>query len=379
MIIHRRYLMDINLVILVGLIALALFFDFTNGFHDAANSVAAIVGTKTLKAKFAPLFAAVFNFSAYFVVGTAVANTVAKTVNSEYINYSVVFSALLSAIIWNYFTWKKGMPSSSSHALLGGLVGAGLVVGGLDAISMASVQKAVIGLTITPFVGFGIAFIAMWLVKGFQKITKLTDNSKAFKGTQLVTSAAVSFGHGANDAQKTMGIIAALLLASGHTVMDGKNVIVPEWVALLSYLVIALGTWWGGWKIIQTMGMRLIKLRANSGAAADIGASVAIFGATATGVPISTTHAATTAILGAGVAEGAKAKWKLFGSMLLTWITTVPATLAISAGLYTITKLPHIFAAIILTGIVVFFIIWAVKQMINSLTSQDIEKELASS
>ena len=369
--------MDINLLSLIGLVALALFFDFTNGFHDAANSVAAIVGTKTLKAKFAPLFAAVFNFSAYFVVGTAVANTVAKTVNSDYINYGVIFAALLSAIMWNYITWKRGMPSSSSHALLGGLIGAGLVVGGLQAISMASVQKAAIGLTITPFVGFGIAYIVMWIVKGFQKITKLSDDSKAFKGTQLVTSAAVSFGHGANDAQKTMGVIAALLLASGHTVMDGKNVIVPEWVALLSYLVIALGTWWGGWKIIQTMGMRLVKLRANSGAAADIGASVAIFGATATGVPISTTHAATTSILGAGVAEGAKAKWALFRSMLLTWVTTIPATIAISAGLYTITMLPHIFAGIILTGIVIFFIIWAIKQMVNSLKASDIEKELA--
>lgn len=368
--------MDIIFIALVGLIVLALLFDFTNGFHDAANAVAAIVGTKTLPAKYAPAFSAFFNFAAYFVVGTAVANTVAKTVNSDFINIGIIFAALMSAIMWNYLTWKKGMPSSSSHAVLGGLIGAGLATGGLEAISWSSAQKAVVGLAITPFIGFGIAFIIMQIIKLIQIVTKLDDNHQIFKGTQLVTSAAVSFGHGANDAQKTMGVIAALLLATGHTTMMDDVVIIPEWVALVSYAVIAIGTLWGGWKIIETMGLKMIKLYPNSGAAADIGASVAIFGATFTGVPISTTQAATTSILGAGAAEGSKPNWSIVKNMLLTWITTIPGTMTISAVLYYMTTLPTILAYTSLSLIVVSFAAWAIYAMLNTINAEDIEKEL---
>lgn len=368
--------MELITIALVGLIILALLFDFTNGFHDAANAVAAIVGTKTLPAKYAPAFSAFFNFSAYFVVGTAVANTVAKTVNAEFINMNIIFAGLMSAIMWNYFTWKKGMPSSSSHAILGGLIGAGIVTGGLDAISWSSAQKAALGIAITPFIGFGIAFVIMWIIKLIQQITKLDDNHKIFKVTQLVTSAAVSFGHGANDAQKTMGVIAALLLATGNTTMLDDSVIIPEWVALASYAVIAIGTVWGGWKIIETMGLKMIKLYPNSGAAADIGASVAIFGATAIGMPISTTQAAATSILGAGTAEGSKMDWSIIKRMISTWLITIPSTMAISASVYALTQLPVIFAFISILILISAFSYWAIREMMSTISAKDIEKEL---
>jgi PiT family inorganic phosphate transporter len=310
---------DLLLICVIGLVVLALVFDFTNGFHDAANSVATVVATRALPARWAPLFSAVFNFLAYFIVGTAVANTIAKTVKSEYGGVALIFAALFAAIAWNYVTWRFGMPSSSSHAIIGGLVGAGLAAGGLDAISWSSVQKAGIGIIVSPAVAFSIAFIAMYLILGIQKIFKMRDNHPVFKGLQLVSAAGVSFGHGANDAQKTMGVIAALLLAAGYTTMDaaGEAVVVPEWVALSAYGAIAIGTLWGGWKIIETMGLRITTLHANSGLAANIGATTAIFGATAVGMPISTTHAAASSIVGGGVASGKGANWKVVGEMVL--------------------------------------------------------------
>ena len=240
--------MDIVLISVIAVIVVAFIFDFTNGFHDAANSVATVVATRALPAKWAPTFSAVFNFLAYFVVGTAVANTIAKTVKSDYAGVSVVFAALFAAIAWNYLTWRFGLPSSSSHAIIGGLVGAGIAAGGLAAISWESVQKAAIGIIASPAVAFSIAFLAMFLVRGLQRAFKLRDNAPVFKGLQLITAAAVSFGHGANDAQKTMGVIAALLLGAGYTTMaaDGSTVVVPEWVALSAYGAIAIGTLWGG-------------------------------------------------------------------------------------------------------------------------------------
>lgn len=368
--------MDMILIAIIGLVALALIFDFTNGFHDAANSVAAVVATKTLPAKWAPAFAAFFNFAAYFIVGTAVANTVAKTVNPEYSSLTVIFAALLSAIMWNYFTWRVGMPTSSSHAILGGLIGAGIAVGGLDAISWSSAQKAAIGIAISPFIAFAIAFIVMFGIMGIQRLFKMSDDHSVFKGTQLVTSAAVSFGHGANDAQKTMGVIAALLLATGHTVMVDSNVVVPEWVALSAYAAIALGTLWGGWKIIQTMGLKITKLHANSGAAADIGASIAIFGATFSGVPISTTQAAASSILGAGVAHRSKTHWDVVRNMVIAWVVTIPSTIAIAFVLYELTLLPTILACVVLSLIILSFGIWAVRAMIKSISAKQVAEEV---
>lgn len=377
--------MDLLLISVIAVIAIALIFDFTNGFHDAANSVATVVATRALPAKWAPAFSAVFNFLAYFVVGTAVANTIAKTVKSDYQGVAIAFAALFAAIAWNYATWRFGMPSSSSHAIIGGLVGAGLAAGGLDAIDWASVEKAAIGIILSPAVAFSIAFAAMYLVIGIQRLTKAHDDHPAFKGLQLVSAAAVSFGHGANDAQKTMGVIAALLLGAGYTQMgaDGKTVEVPEWAALSAYTAIALGTLWGGWKIIETMGLKITTLHANSGLAANIGATTAIFGATAVGMPISTTHAAASSIVGAGVGSGKGANWKVVGEMVVAWVLTIPAAATVSFLMFKLTQLPTIAAWVSVSIVLVLFGIWAVWAMLHTIHAADVaaeipaEKELA--
>ena len=370
--------MDLLLICVIGLVVLALVFDFTSGFHDAANSVATVVATRALPARWAPLFSAVFNFLAYFIVGTAVANTIAKTVKSEYGGVALIFAALFAAIAWNYVTWRFGMPSSSSHAIIGGLVGAGLAAGGLDAISWSSVQKAGIGIIVSPAVAFSIAFIAMYLILGIQRIFKMRDNHPVFKGLQLVSAAGVSFGHGANDAQKTMGVIAALLLAAGYTTMDaaGEAVVVPEWVALSAYSAIAIGTLWGGWKIIETMGLRITTLHANSGLAANIGATTAIVGATAGGMPISTTHAAASSIVGGGVASGKGANWKVVGEMVLAWVITIPAAGFVAFVMYHLTQLPTIAAWISVGLVVILFGIWAIWAMLHTIHAKDVEAEI---
>jgi PiT family inorganic phosphate transporter len=369
---------DLLLITVIAVVALALIFDFTNGFHDAANSVATVVATRALPAKWAPAFSAFFNFAAYFVVGTAVANTVAKTVKSEYGGVAIAFAALFAAIAWNYATWRFGMPSSSSHAIIGGLVGAGLAAGGLEAIDWSSVEKAALGIVVSPAVAFGIAFAAMYLVLGIQRVTKAHDDHPAFKGVQLVSAAAVSFGHGANDAQKTMGVIAALLLGAGYTELaeDGKTVVVPEWAALSAYAAIALGTLWGGWKIIETMGLRITTLHANSGTAANIGATTAIFGATAVGMPISTTHAAASSIVGAGVGSGKGANWKVVGEMLIAWVITIPSAATIGFLMFKLTQLPIVFAWITVGVVLIAFGTWAVWAMTHTIHADDVAAEI---
>lgn len=372
--------MDLLLLGVIAVVALALLFDFTNGFHDAANSVATVVATRALPVRWAPAFSAVFNFLAYFVVGTAVANTIAKTVKTDGFEptfvLALVFSALFAAIAWNYVTWHFGMPSSSSHAIIGGLVGAGIAAGGFAAISWESVTKAGIGIIASPLIAFAIAFLAMYLVKLLQRATKLHDNSKVFKGLQLVSAAGVSFGHGANDAQKTMGVIAALLLGAGYTVKDGGNVVVPEWVALSAYGAIAIGTLWGGWKIIETMGLKLTLLHANSGLAANIGASTAIFGATALGVPISTTHAAASSIVGAGVSSGRGAHWGVVGRMVIAWVVTIPAAGLVGFTMMWITRIPGVGSWIVGGVVVAAFGAWAVWAMLHTIKAKDVDAEV---
>ena len=337
--------MDILLITVVALVALALVFDFTNGFHDAANTVATVVATRALPAKWAPAFAAFFNFTAYFIVGTAVASTIAKTVKTTGMDQSmvikVIFAALFAAIAWNYLTWFFGMPSSSSHAIIGGLVGAGLAAGGLDAISWDSVAKSAAGIIASPLVAIVVASLVLYLLVGIAKLFKLHDNHASFKGVQLFSSAWMSFGHGANDAQKTMGVIGALLVGTGYVEMgdDGK-IPIPEWAALGAYSAIAIGTLWGGWKIIETMGLKITTLNAISGAAANIGAAVSIQGATSAGVPISTTHAAASSVVGAGVASGRGANWKVVGEMVTAWVLTIPAAATIAFLMTQFTQLP---------------------------------------
>jgi len=345
--------MDLLLLAVIAVIALALLFDFSNGFHDAANSVATAVATRAMKPKVAVAFSAFFNFLAYFFVGTAVANTVSKVVESDYASVAVVFAALVGAISWNYLTWWIGMPSSSSHALIGGLVGAGLAAGWIDAISWGKVEEATIAIFASPLVAFMIAFLAMYLVALLQRATGWADNARPFKWLQIVSAGAVSFGHGANDAQKTMGVIAALLAGAGYTSVGASGDIpVPEWVALTAYSAIALGTLWGGWKIIETMGLRITTLHASSGVAANIGAVTSIFGATSMGIPISTTQAAGSSVMGAGVASGNGLNLKVVGEMLLAWIVTIPATGTLAFLVFKLTQLPPPAAWMAVTALV---------------------------
>jgi inorganic phosphate transporter, PiT family len=367
------------MVALVAIVALALLFDFTNGFHDAANSVSTVVATRALPAKAAVWFSAFFNFAAVFVVGTAVANTIAKTVDANVTGVSVVFAALVSAVMWNYATWWVGMPSSSSHALIGGLVGAGLAAGGSDAINWTSVEKTVLAIVVSPLVAFGIAFLAMFLVAGGRKVFRLEDNAKPFKWLQLVSAAAVSFGHGANDAQKTMGVIAALLVGTGHLATGtGGSIDVPLWVELAAYSSIALGTVWGGWKIIETMGLKITTLHASSGVAANIGAVTSIFGATGLGVPISTTHAAASSVAGAGVGSGMGINLRVIGEMVLAWVVTLPTTVVISYALFSLTQLPGAFAWIAVTLVIAVVGALIVYAMTHAVTAEDVEAEIPS-
>ncbi len=369
--------MDPLLLAVIAVVALALVFDFTNGFHDAANSVATVVATRALKPKAAVAFSAFFNFAAYFIVGTAVANTVSKFVDAEYAGVAVVFAALIGAITWNYLTWWIGMPSSSSHALIGGLVGAGLSVGWIDAIAWSEVEKAVIAIFVSPLVAFTIAFVAMYLVALLQKLTGWHDNAKPFKYLQVVSAAAVSFGHGANDAQKTMGVIAALLAGAGYTTVGGDGTVpVPEWVALAAYAAIALGTFWGGWKIIETMGLRITTLHASSGVAANVGATASIFGATDLGIPISTTHAAGSSVMGAGVASGRGINLKVVGEMLLAWVVTIPVTSVIAFLVFKLTQLPTPAAWVSVTALL-FVLGGAIAYaMTHAVGADDVEQEI---
>jgi PiT family inorganic phosphate transporter len=371
--------MDWLLVSVVAIVALALLFDFTNGFHDAANSVATVVATRALPARWAPWFSAFFNFSAYFVVGTAVASTVAKVVKQDVEGVAVIFAALIAAITWNYVTWYVGMPSSSSHAIIGGLVGAGLAAGGIDAIDWSAVSKTAVAIVASPLVAFTVAFVAMLLIAVLQRAAKIPDNAKPFKSLQLVSAAAVSFGHGANDAQKTMGIIAAVLLAAGYTTVGPDGSIPMEWwVPLLSYLAIAIGTVWGGWKIIETMGLRITTLHASSGLAANVGAVTAIFGATGMGIPISTTHAAASSVTGAGVASGKGANLRVVGEMVIAWIVTIPATVVIAWVMFELTQLPGA-AAWIAVGSVLFVLFgWIAWAMARAIGADEVAAEIPS-
>jgi PiT family inorganic phosphate transporter len=359
-------------------VALALLFDFSNGFHDAANSIATVVATKAMSARMAVWFSALCNFLAYFVVGTAVANTVAKTVKPDHVTVAVIFAGLLSALCWNYLTWFVGMPSSSSHAIIGGLVGAGISAGGLSAISWSSVEKVGIAIVLSPLVAFSIAALGAVLVGGVQKLTGWGDNAKPFKGLQIFSAAAVSFGHGANDAQKTMGVIAALLAGAGYLNVEAgaTELAVPEWVALSAYAAIALGTVWGGWRIIETMGLKLTSLNARTGVAANIGATTAIFGATGLGIPISTTHAAASSVVGAGTASGRGANWRVIGEMVIAWVVTMPATATVSWLLFKLTVLPQPFAGIAVVATVLIIgaaIVWA---MMHTIGARDLEAEI---
>ncbi|MQY05896.1 inorganic phosphate transporter [Actinomadura macrotermitis] len=328
--------MDLTTAGLIGLIALALLFDYTNGFHDSANSVATVIATHVLRPRFAVAWAASFNFVAFLVFGTGVADTVGSTVRGEYVGQAVVFAALLGAITWNYVSWHFGLPVSSSHALIGGLVGAGLARGGPDAIKASSVEKALVFLVVSPVAGLVVAAALMTALRLLLRGRPARRTERRFRWAQLASSAAVSLGHGGNDAQKTMGVIVALLVASGrlHTWH------VPVWVMAGAAGAIALGTYSGGWRIIRTMGTRITELRPVSGFTAETAAATALFASTAIGAPVSTTHTVAGAITGAGAANsGAPVNWRVFGRMSIAWVLTIPCSAAVAALAYGGTRL----------------------------------------
>ncbi len=324
--------------LLVGLIILALAFDFLNGLHDAANSIATVVSTRLLSPIWAVLFAAFGNFAAYWLVGLHVAETVGKgIVDKDAITPAVVFGALIGAMFWNIVTWLKGIPSSSSHALIGGLLGAGVAHGGFAVVESSGTTKTVIAIFLSPMIGFAIAMLMVlltsWLFKGFQP----RRAEGVFKSLHLFSSAAYSISHGGNDAQKTMGIITVLLYSTGH--LKGEFH-VPEWVVISCYAAIALGTISGGWKIIKTMGTKFTKLNHHTGFCASTAGSFVVFGASAMGIPISTTHAITGSVIGTGAARKASAvRWGVAGRVVMAWFITIPASAAVGAVFYTLTRM----------------------------------------
>jgi PiT family inorganic phosphate transporter len=342
--------MDVVLLTVIGIVAVALVFDYTNGFHDSANSISTIVATGVLRPRLAVLWAAFFNFIAFAFFGTKVANTVGQTVKPGYVSVAVIFAAVAGAILWNYATWWLRLPTSSSHALIGGLVGAGLAKGGLEAIKASSVQKAVVFLVISPIAGLLLAGLLMAVINLWLRGRRESGSERGFKLGQLVSSAAVSLGHGTNDAQKTMGVIAALLVATGHLQASGDKLPIPLWVVLAAHSAIALGTISGGWRIVETMGRRITELRPARGMAAETGAAIALFGSTALGAPVSTTHTVAGAVTGVGaVTKGAPVNWSVFGQMALAWVFTIPAAALAAATIFAATQLgSHLLAGILL-------------------------------
>ncbi len=329
---------ELALPLLVGLIILALAFDFLNGLHDAANSIATVVSTKLLSPVQAVVFAAVGNFAAYWIVGLHVAETVGKgIVNKDVVTPAVVFGALIGAMFWNVLTWLKGIPSSSSHALIGGLLGAGIAAAGFGAVESSGTVKTLAAIVLSPTLGFVIAMILMLATSVIFRRSTPRKANNTFKVLHLFSSAAYSISHGGNDAQKTMGIIAVLLYSTGH--LEGRFH-VPEWVVLSCYAAISLGTLSGGWRIIRTMGTGLTKLNNHSGFCASTAGSIIVFGASAMGIPVSTTHAISGSVVGTGAARRASAvRWTVATRVVTAWFITIPASAVVGAAFYLITRL----------------------------------------
>jgi inorganic phosphate transporter, PiT family len=314
-----------------GVIAAALFFDFVNGFHDSANSIATVVGTRVLKPVQAVAMAAVANFIGPFIFGTAVATTVGKgIIQPEFSTVYVILAALIGAIIWDLITWYFGLPSSSSHALIGGLIGSGLIAGGSKAIVVIGVQKTLAFMVISPMLGFAIAFAFAVAIMYFLRQARPSKVNKGFGKLQIASSAFFSLTHGANDGQKTMGVITALLIAGG--MLHSKSFIVPVPVILAAASAIALGTFFGGWRIVKTMAFRLTSLRPYQGFCAETGGGVVLTSMALFGIPVSTTHAISGAIMGVGATKRFSAvRWGIGRRIIYAWIITIPASAAIAA------------------------------------------------
>jgi inorganic phosphate transporter, PiT family len=320
----------LGLPVLVGLIAVALLFDFLNGLHDAANSIATIVSTRVLRPQFAVFWAAFFNFVAFMVFGLHVAQTIGTgIIDPAIVDAQVIFAALVGAIVWNLVTWALGIPSSSSHALIGGLFGAGVAKAGLSAAVWSGLSKTVIAIVLSPLVGFLLAMVLVAIVSWASVRSTPFAVDRAFRILQFASASLYSLGHGGNDAQKTMGIIAVLLYSQGQL---GGEFFVPFWVVLSCQAAMAMGTLMGGWRIVRTMGLRITKLTPMQGFCAETGGAATLFMATFLGVPVSTTHTITGAIVGVGAARRLSAvRWNVASSIVYAWVITMPASAIVAA------------------------------------------------
>jgi inorganic phosphate transporter, PiT family len=321
-------------IAVVFIIAVALAFDFFNGFHDAANSIATVVSTRVLSPRQAVAWAAFFNFAAFVAFGTAVAATIAKdVVKPEIFSNGVIFAGLMGAILWDVITWYFGLPTSSSHALVGAMSGAAVASAGWGALISSGFQKIAVFIVLSPIIGLLLAFslmvIVYWLFHRNHKVDRL---NRGFRRMQLVSAAAFSLGHGANDAQKTMGVILALLIANGVVAKDAD---VPLWVVLSAHTAIGLGTLFGGWRIVHTMGSKITKLTPVGGMCAESAAAITLFFTAHAGIPVSTTHTITGAIVGVGTTQRlAAVRWGVAGRVVWAWVLTIPGAFVIAYFAY---------------------------------------------
>ncbi len=329
--------MDVSLIIISLVVLVALAFDFINGFHDAANSVATIVSTRVLSPRLAVAWAAFFNFAALFVFSVHVANTIGKgVVDPKIMDVAVIFSGLMGAIIWDLLTWWWGLPTSSSHALVGGFVGAAIAKAGTGSLISAGLIKICIFIFVSPLTGMLLGYLLMSLVNVLCAESSPSRVDKYFRKLQLLSASLYSLGHGGNDAQKTMGIIAVLLFSTGHM----ATFHVPIWVIVTCHAAIALGTMFGGWRIVKTMGMKITKLQPVGGFAAETAAAATLFMATFGGIPVSTTHTITGSIMGVGATKRLSAvRWGIVNSIILAWFCTIPAAAIIAALSYYVARL----------------------------------------
>jgi PiT family inorganic phosphate transporter len=319
------------LIIVIAIIGIALFFDFTNGFHDSANSISTVVSTKVLSPRNAVAFAAFFNFIAAFGFGVAVASTISKIVELNYVQTEVipyiVLGALIGAISWNLITWFSGLPTSSSHALIGGLTGAGISAAGFAAIKWSTVGEVALFMILSPIIGLACGFLFMAAILNLTRKANKPTAESYFKRLQLCSAAAYSFSHGTNDAQKTMGIIVPLLFSIGYfgAAADPNHLPIPIWVILIAHTAIALGTLSGGWRIVKTMGYKITRLRPVQGFAAETAGAATIIGASVAGIPVSTTHVICSSIMGVGTTMGASTvKWGVARTIIWAWVLTIP-------------------------------------------------------
>ena len=323
---------------LIIVIGMTLIFDFINGFHDSANSIATVVSTRVLSPLAAVGLAATFNFVAFLIFPLKVATTIGKgVIDASVITLPLIFSAILAAIIWNLLTWWWGLPSSSSHTLVGGLVGSAIASHGFNSVIYSGVTKIAIFIIVAPLLGMVVSFIISAIVLNLLKKTSPWTVDKYFRRLQLLSASAFSLGHGGNDAQKSMGIIWVALIAAGQV---AKNAPISLWIVLSCHAAIALGTFLGGWRIVKTMGQRITKLKPFEGFCAETAGALTLFGATGFGIPVSTTHTITGSIIGAGARKGVSAvKWGVTTKIFWAWILTIPVSALIGSAVFSLTRL----------------------------------------